>query len=162
MNNPPPPPRPARRTQNLMSDDLTATLPPPATRRADLAPRVDTQPERPTRIPPSIHPCPTLYPVQPGLPTPRQLIPAIWDSLPIPAAAIHRHRQPRSTRRAPEHNRPASTRPQGHGGPVHPRVRGGLWLARDSVPGERVQHGAGEGAARFEVSVGYSHVPRAR
>lgn len=39
-----PPPRPARRTQNLMSDDLTAQLSPVA-RSADPAPRVDTQPE---------------------------------------------------------------------------------------------------------------------
>ncbi|KAJ5819365.1 hypothetical protein N7474_004956 [Penicillium riverlandense] len=55
MNDPPPPPRPTRRTQNLMSDDLTATISPPAIRRADLAPRVDTQPEdQPVYRPPFI------------------------------------------------------------------------------------------------------------
>lgn len=39
-----PPPRPTRQTQNLMSDDLTEQLS-PAARSADLARRVDTQPE---------------------------------------------------------------------------------------------------------------------
>lgn len=39
-----PPPRPDRRTQNLMSDDLTERLS-PAAHSADPAPRVDTQPE---------------------------------------------------------------------------------------------------------------------
>lgn len=39
-----PPPRPTRQTQNLMSDDLTEQLS-PATRSADLARRIDTQPE---------------------------------------------------------------------------------------------------------------------
>ncbi|KAJ5578430.1 uncharacterized protein N7459_007394 [Penicillium hispanicum] len=42
--NRPPPPRPTRRTQNLMTDDITERLSPVA-RAADPAPRVDTQPE---------------------------------------------------------------------------------------------------------------------
>lgn len=46
------PPRPDRRTQNLMSDDLTDQLS-PAVRSADPAPRVDTQPEnQPVHRPP--------------------------------------------------------------------------------------------------------------
>ncbi|KAJ5331572.1 hypothetical protein N7476_001355 [Penicillium atrosanguineum] len=49
-----PPPRPARRTQNLMSDDFVAQLSPVA-RSADPAPRVDTQPEdQPVYRPPLI------------------------------------------------------------------------------------------------------------
>lgn len=39
-----PPPRPTRQTQNLMSDDLTEQLS-PTVRSADLARRIDTQPE---------------------------------------------------------------------------------------------------------------------
>ncbi|KAJ5082687.1 hypothetical protein N7532_011730 [Penicillium argentinense] len=49
-----PPVRPARRTQNLMSDDLTEHFS-PAARSADPAPRVDTQPEdQPSYRPPLI------------------------------------------------------------------------------------------------------------
>ncbi|KAJ5744499.1 hypothetical protein N7533_009369 [Penicillium manginii] len=49
-----PPPRPARRTQNLMTDDFTEQLA-PAPRSADPAPRVNTQPEsQPTFRPPFI------------------------------------------------------------------------------------------------------------
>lgn len=49
-----PPPRSNRRTQNLMSDDLSANISPPA-RAVEPAPRVDTQPEeQPVYRPPFI------------------------------------------------------------------------------------------------------------
>ena len=51
----PPPPRPARQTQNLMSEDLSASYLSPASRATEAAPRVHTQPEeQPVYRPPFI------------------------------------------------------------------------------------------------------------
>ena len=51
----PPPPRPTRQTQNLMSEDLSASHLSPASRAAEAAPRVHTQPEeQPVYRPPFI------------------------------------------------------------------------------------------------------------